>query len=126
MEGTKKIKSTSFHQYSWNSEVETTWISLFGWHHKTSSTYACLLESSEYLFVFWTFCHWFTELHLIYWLSYDCWILILLRGGMYSTVYHRTIILWLSPFFFLLDWVALASTKFCYELSNFQEIRSNM
>ena len=39
MEGMKKIKSTSFHQYSWNSEVETTWISLIGWHHKTSSTY---------------------------------------------------------------------------------------
>ena len=37
--GWKKIKSTSFHQYSWNSEVETTWISLIGWHHKTSSTY---------------------------------------------------------------------------------------
>ena len=39
MEGTKKIKSMSFHQYSWNSEVETTWISLIGWHHKTSNTY---------------------------------------------------------------------------------------
>ena len=39
MEGMKKIKSTSFHQYSWNSEVETTWISLNGWHHKTSSRY---------------------------------------------------------------------------------------
>ena len=37
--GWKKIKSTSFHQYSWNSEVETTWISLIGWHHKTSNTY---------------------------------------------------------------------------------------
>ena len=37
MEGMKKIKSTSFHQYSWNSEVETTWISLIGWHHKTST-----------------------------------------------------------------------------------------
>ena len=37
MEGTKKIKSTSFHQYLWNSEVETTWISLIGWHHKTST-----------------------------------------------------------------------------------------
>ena len=35
----KKIKSISFHQYSWNSEVETTWISLIGWHHKTSNTY---------------------------------------------------------------------------------------
>ena len=39
MEGTKKIKSMSFHQYSWNSEVETTWISLIGWHHKTSTKY---------------------------------------------------------------------------------------
>ena len=39
MEGTKKIKSTSFHQYSWNYEVETTWINLIGWHHKTSSKY---------------------------------------------------------------------------------------
>ena len=37
--GTKKSKSRSFHQYSWNSEVETTWISLIGWHHKTSNKY---------------------------------------------------------------------------------------
>ena len=42
MEGTKKIKSRLFRQYSWNSEVETTWISLIGWPHKTSSTYLCL------------------------------------------------------------------------------------
>ena len=41
MEGMKKIKSTSFHQYSWNSEVETIWISLIGWHHKTSNTHTC-------------------------------------------------------------------------------------
>ena len=41
MEGMKKIKSTSFHQYSWNSEVETIWISLIGWHHKTSNIYYC-------------------------------------------------------------------------------------
>ena len=40
MEGTKKIKSMSFHQYSWNSEVETTWISSIGWHHKTSIIYS--------------------------------------------------------------------------------------
>ena len=33
----RKKKSTSFHQNSWNSEVETTWISLIGWHHKTST-----------------------------------------------------------------------------------------
>ena len=39
MEGMKKIKSTSFHQYSWNSEVEAKWISLIGWHHKTSIKY---------------------------------------------------------------------------------------
>ena len=29
----------SFHQYSWNSEVETTWISLIGWPQKTSIIY---------------------------------------------------------------------------------------
>ena len=40
MEGTKKIKSMSFHQYLWNSEVEATWISLNGRHHKTSSIYS--------------------------------------------------------------------------------------
>ena len=34
--GQKKIKSRSFHQYSWNSEVDTSWISLIGWPHKTS------------------------------------------------------------------------------------------
>ena len=39
MEGMKKIKSMSFHQYSWNSEEETNWISLIGWHHTTSSMY---------------------------------------------------------------------------------------
>ena len=33
------MKSTWFHQYSWNSEVETSWISLIGWHHKTSTIY---------------------------------------------------------------------------------------
>ena len=27
------------YQYSWNSKVETTWISLICWHHKTSITY---------------------------------------------------------------------------------------
>ena len=39
MEGTKRIKSWSFHQYSRNSEGETTWISLVGWPHKTSNVY---------------------------------------------------------------------------------------
>ena len=39
MEGMKKIKSTSFHQYLWNSEVEITWTSLITWHHKTSTKY---------------------------------------------------------------------------------------
>ena len=37
VEGTKKIKTLSFHQYSWNSEVEKTWITLIGWPHKTST-----------------------------------------------------------------------------------------
>ena len=35
--GQKKIKSMSFHQYSWNFEVESTWVSLIDWHHKTSN-----------------------------------------------------------------------------------------
>ena len=40
MKGTKKKKkSTSFHQYSLNSEVETMRISLISWHHKTSNKY---------------------------------------------------------------------------------------
>ena len=50
MEGTKKIKTTLSNQYSWNSEVETTWISLIGWPHKTSIIYLIdylILASSE-------------------------------------------------------------------------------
>jgi hypothetical protein len=39
VEGTKKLKTMSFHQYSWNSEVETTWISLNGWPYKMSTVY---------------------------------------------------------------------------------------
>ena len=38
-EGTKKIKTTLFHWYSWNSKVETTWKSLICWRHRTSNTY---------------------------------------------------------------------------------------
>ena len=30
--------SRLLHQYSWNSEVETTWINLICWPHRTSST----------------------------------------------------------------------------------------
>ena len=36
--GQKKMKPKSFHQYSWNSEVETTWINLICWPYRTSST----------------------------------------------------------------------------------------
>ena len=36
-EATKKLKTKSFHQYSWNSEVETTWISLIGRPHLLGS-----------------------------------------------------------------------------------------
>ena len=50
MEGMKKIKSMSFHQYSWNSEVETTWISLIGWHQKTSTAY-CIVHCISYNFI---------------------------------------------------------------------------
>ena len=37
VEDTKK--KMSFHQYSWNSEVETSWISLIGWPYYLSFTY---------------------------------------------------------------------------------------
>jgi hypothetical protein len=35
----KNFKKMSFHQYSWNSEVEKTWISLIGWPHKSFIAY---------------------------------------------------------------------------------------
>ena len=41
--GTKKIKTTLFHWYSWNSELETTWNSWIGWRHRTSNTYVFLI-----------------------------------------------------------------------------------
>ena len=52
MEGMKKIKSMLFHQYSWNSEVETTWISLIGWHHKTSSIFFDIINLWKYCIPF--------------------------------------------------------------------------
>ena len=67
MEGMKKIKSTSFHQYSWNSEVETTWISLIGWHHKTSSTYIFLLTPCPFVTLVLS---WATEPHDMSWLDF--------------------------------------------------------
>ena len=45
MKGMKKIESMSLHQYSWNSEIETTWIILIGWHHKTSTVKRVYLDS---------------------------------------------------------------------------------
>ena len=46
MEGTKKkVKSRSFQQYLWNSEIYTTWINLIGWPHKTSSIYYLLFQN---------------------------------------------------------------------------------
>ena len=43
------MKSMLFHKYSWNSEVETIWISLIGWHYKTSNIYVLIsdVESQE-------------------------------------------------------------------------------
>ena len=38
-EGTKKMFSRLFHQYSWNSEVKTTWKGLICWQHRTSTNY---------------------------------------------------------------------------------------
>ena len=48
--GDKKIKTTLFHQYSWNSEVETTCVSLIGWPHKTSIIYDAALYQ-KYIFL---------------------------------------------------------------------------
>ena len=75
--GQKKIKTTSFHQYPWNSEVETTWISLIGWPLKTSIDYVlgwptspilCLLQSQYVqLIFFWNSAD--TRPHQKYWVS---------------------------------------------------------
>ena len=43
--GTKKKILSSFHPYSWNSEVETTWKSLIDWRHRTFNIY--LLQLSK-------------------------------------------------------------------------------
>ena len=53
MEGTKKIKSMSSHQFSWNSEVEATWISLICWHHKTSTNHGLWTPGEEMAFTEW-------------------------------------------------------------------------
>ena len=34
-------KKRLFHQYSWNSELETTWIRLIGWPLMTSNAWLC-------------------------------------------------------------------------------------
>ena len=47
----KKIKTMLFHQYSWNSEVETTWISLIGWPYKTSNLYPNWYSTTEVMLV---------------------------------------------------------------------------
>ena len=54
MEGTKKIKPKWIHQYSWNFEVETTWISLIGWLHKTSTKYIMSKTSGKFLQILWS------------------------------------------------------------------------
>ena len=81
----KKIKSTSIHQYSWNSEVETKWISLIGWHHKTSIVLC--RPSSMYQYQLWSLFnsnkirkknnliifYFFFESNLI--ISYNLWVM---------------------------------------------------
>ena len=41
----KKETPRSFHQYSWNSEVDITWISFIGWPLKTSRMYVWVSRS---------------------------------------------------------------------------------
>ena len=60
------ITGKGFHQYSWNSAVVTTWISMIGWPQKTSITYLCpmcmciiaatLIHGVSYMHRFWFFC----------------------------------------------------------------------
>ena len=40
--------SMLFHQYSWHSEVEKTWISLIGWHHKTSRVHSFIMRWNQF------------------------------------------------------------------------------
>ena len=49
--GTKKLKPRSFHQYSWNSEVETSWISWIHWPHKTSSQQPLMVQPLGFIIV---------------------------------------------------------------------------
>ena len=51
MEGTKQIKLISFHQCSINYEVETTWICLISWDHKTSILSRYILLLSFFLYI---------------------------------------------------------------------------
>ena len=100
MEGTKKIKSMSFHQ---NSEVETTWISLIGWHHKISSRYQPL-EGNETItkLVLWHL----TKSFLAHLLSSSWWNLLTLFMIMYM---HKIIFDKVCMYMFLFSSVFLHS-----------------
>ena len=57
--------SRLFHQYSWNSVVETTWKSLIGWRHRTSSNY--VFPTIRFLkIVFWDFLLYIIFLFIIF------------------------------------------------------------
>ena len=56
--------SGSFHQYSWNSEVETTWKSLICWQHRMSNIYLNRDKSQNYKTDFW---HWKLTLKIKFW-----------------------------------------------------------
>ena len=83
MEGMKKIKLMSFHQYSSNSEVEATWASLIGWPHKTSNIYIKLL------------------------ICFSCQVSIIHYIGL---PHYRNLLLW-DPFIFWLDLQTVQNLK---------------
>ena len=46
MRGNDFEEKRSFHQYSCNYEVGTTWTSLIGWPHRTSTTYSVIKKDT--------------------------------------------------------------------------------
>jgi len=98
---TIKLKSRSFHKYSRNSEVETTWISLISWLHKTSNTglhstwlyiycngvrvvreHTIIGQWTSLSYVLLYHCHWSNNCHIMQYLH-----LILLVGNLPTLIY---------------------------------------
>ena len=116
MEGTKKIKSTSFHPYSWNSEVETTWISSVGWHHKTSTMYCAnkRVDGHWFCWLFW----WKTEIENTY-----CNLATFLNSLVKNIILFSELVCPIGQFFPFL-WIRSSEFSFqhCWMLDHYIEI----